>query len=405
MTTPAPRRRRTPFFVGSLCLAAASACGGGGGGHGGAAGQAGAGGGHGGSAGAVGGTSGKGGSSGLGGGGAPGGDTGGAGGAIDPFADCVWDLGSGTTTAGPAPTTNNSADLSGAVLGDLAFQPATMRKAIPVHVTTSLTGLVVGPMAYITRTDPTTEAASLALPVKNHSPSVQCFVRALPLLWRDAGGQPLNDPATFDYIGGSVGLTTAGTYTDTCLGPQETGYFLDVELPAGTGALYTAVASIALTMDASTTGVIAGSVRPYQYDVGHCPTPDPTRSLRVWARNGGQTFVLVAPDGLSLGPAVLLDDLGVPAGWTYVSRNLPALVDVGQTTQMVGSLTANFSVSRAALFFSFDGPPVAALTVASGRTTALADSAGGALGQVRRARAARRARWQAVLAARQPPAR
>jgi|GEM_PF-3375994 hypothetical protein len=383
-----------PLREALLCaLVLAGAGCGGGGGHGSSAG------GRGGTVAAPGGASGAGGGGGAT-GGAGGSATGGAGGAVDPFASCVWDLGSGTTVAGPAPTTNDSADLSGAVLGDIAFQPATMRRAIPVQVTTSLTGFVVGPMASVTRTDPTTEAASLVLPVTNRSATVQCFIRALPLLWRDAAGKPLNDPQTFDYVGGAVGLTSAGTYTDTCLGPQETGYLLDVQSPAGTGALYTTVASIALTLDASTTGVIAGSVRPYQYDVGHCPTPDPVRSLRVWARNGGQTYVQVAPDGMALGPAILLDEAGVPAGWTYVSRDVPTLVDAGQTTQMVGSLIANFSVSRAALFFSFDGPPVAAATTAS---PALARTTDDQMKQVGRARAARRARWQAVMARHQIP--
>jgi len=395
MTTTAHRPRRILRFVGALWLVAATACGGGA-----AGGHAGAGGGS---------AGGRGGSAGGAGGGATGGLGGGAaggqGGAVDPFADCVWDLGSGTTTAGPAPTTNNSADLSGAVLGDLAFAPSTMRKALPVQVSTGLTGFVVGPMAYVTRTDPTTEAASLALPVHNHSAEVRCFVRAGALAWRDGTGNALNDPTTFAYLEGSVGLTAAGTYTDTCLGPQETGYFLDAAAPAGAGALYTTVASIDLALDSSTTGVIAGSVRPYRYDVGHCPTPDPTRSLRVWARNGGQSFVLVAADGMSLGPAVLLDDLGVPAGWTYVSRDVPTVVDVGETTQMVGNLTANFSVSRVALFFSFDGPPVAGSPGAfvartAGLAVTMAD--GSALAQVRQARAARRARWQATLAGASP---
>ena len=398
MTSPAHRPRRMLCLVGTLCLATATACGGSG--HAGAGGgSAGAGGG----SGAGGGAGAAGGAGGGGAGGFAGGAAGGAGGAVDPFADCVWDLGSGTTQAGPAPTTNNSADLSGAVLGDLAFAPATMRKAIPVHVTTGLAGFVVGPLAYVTRTDPTTEALSLALPVQNHSADVRCFVRAAPFLWRDAAGSSLNDPTTFAYLEGSVGLTAAGTYTETCLGPQETGYFLDAGTPAGTGALYTTLASLELSLDSSTTGVTVGSVRPYQYDVGHCPTPDPTRSLRVWARNGGQTFVVVAAGGTSLGPAVLLDDLGVPAGWTYVSRDVPTVVEVGQTTQMVGSLTANFSVSRAALFFTFDGPSTPGPLATSAPTPALPFMMTGddrALADVRQARAARRARWQATLASR-----
>ena len=132
------------------------------------------------------------------------------------------------------------------MLGDIAFVPATMRKAIPVHVGTGLTGMVVGPMAYITRTDPSTEAASLALVVTNGSTTTTlCFIRALPLEWLDASGQPLNGTTeTFDFIRGSVGLTMGGGYTDTCLAPMETGYFLDPQFPIDANPLYTAVASI-----------------------------------------------------------------------------------------------------------------------------------------------------------------
>ena len=135
MTKPPRRRRRILPFVWSMCLTTAAACGGGGGsgGHGGAGGMVGVG------------SLGGGGAGGMAGPGGAGGTTGGvagAVGAVDPFASCVWDLGSGTTEAGPAPTGNNSADLSGAVLGDIAFDRATMRRAIPVQVTTALTGFV-----------------------------------------------------------------------------------------------------------------------------------------------------------------------------------------------------------------------------------------------------------------------
>jgi len=348
MTKPSHRRRWIAPFVWAICLAiCATACGGGGhgGGHGGAGGLVGGGG-------AAGGAGGAGGVS---------GDLGGAGGTVEPFADCVWDLGSGTTQAGPPPTGDNSADLSGAVLGDIAFDPATMRKAVPVQVTTALTGFVVGPLAYVTRTDPTTELASLTIPVTNGSFETRCFIRAQPLLWQDGLGQSIVEPSTNVYVAGSVAMTTAtGVSTDTCLGPMETGYFLDVRSPSGAGSLYTSVVSIGLTMDSQTTGTTtAGHLRPYQYDVGHCPASDPTappvRSLRVHGRNDGQGTILLANDGASLGPVVLLDDEGAPAGWSYVSRPVLTSLGPGQTTQLVGSLPTSFSVTRGRFFLSFDG--------------------------------------------------
>jgi hypothetical protein len=156
-------------------------------------------------------------------------------------------------------------------------------------------------------------------------------------------------------------MTTAtGVSTDTCLGPMETGYFLDVRSPTGAGSLYTSVVSIGLTMDSQTTGVaVTGHLRPYQYDVGHCPASDPTappvRSVRVLGRNDGQSAIVLANDGAALGPVILLDDDGTPAGWIYVSRAVLTPVAPGQTTQLVGSLPASFSVARGRFFLSFDG--------------------------------------------------
>ncbi|HEY4393275.1 MAG TPA: hypothetical protein VGP64_04405 [Polyangia bacterium] len=324
-----------------------------------------------------------------GGGGAAG--TSGGGGAPDPFAACVWDLGSGTTKPGPAPTRNNSADLSGAVLGDIAFDPTSMRKLVQVQVDVALTGFVVGPTAYVTRTDATTEVASLTLPVKNGGTDTRCFVEATPFRWLNAVAQPLNDPTTFIFVGGSVGVTTAGTYTDTCLAPGETGYFLDIEVPATTEAIYSAVTSVELGVTSTTAGTIAaGYLLPYQYDVGHCPAPDAVRSIRVDARNSGATDVVVASDGPAFGPAVLLDDGGLPAGWVYVERDVVTPLAPGQSTSFVASIPTGASVQRAAFFLSFDGPDATAALEAS------PSSPRDVTERVRLSRANRHTRWQAA---------
>jgi hypothetical protein len=305
--------------------------------------------------------------------------------------------------AGPPPTGNNSADLSGAVLGEIAFDPASMRKLVPVATNPTLPGFQVGPMATITRSDPTTETAYLVLPVKNSGTDTRCFLEAQAFHWLNSAAQPLNDPGTFDFIGGSVGLTVAGTYTDTCLAPGETGYFLDIEIPAGTDALYSAVTSVELALTSSTSGTeTAARLIPDHFDVGHCSG---SRSVGVTAKNSGATPVTVAADGVGLGPAVLIDDGGAPAGWMYVERGTLTAVAPGQTTTLVASVPTTFSVQRAVFFLSFDGPDTATEAFAAAPMPLMITSAAGVAERVRAARARRYARWLAVTARPAPPAR
>jgi len=322
--------------------------------------------------------------------------------ASDPFAACTWDLGSTATNAGPAPTGNNSADLAGAVLGDIAFDPVTMRRLVPVTLEAQLPGFRAGPTAFVTRTDATTEVAYLTLPVTNLGADTRCFVQATSFRWLNASAQDLTDPTLSDYLGGSVAVTTAGTYTDTCLAPNETGYFTDVQVPTATGAIYSSVTSISLALTSSTAGAAAaGHLVPFQFDVGHCGDPA-VRSVRVVARNDGAEAVTVASDGgLGLGPAVLLDHGGVPVGWMYVARNQLTVVAPGQTTDLVASLPMGFSVERAAFYLSFDGPPAVAanlLRVALPIGASI-DTLMDPMTSVRAARSARWARWRAAVRA------
>jgi len=390
-------RVRRLCLVAAVCWGAVAAgCGGGSalggsGGHGGAA--------------AAGGTAGPGGAGGGGQGGslAPGG-LGGRGPAVDPFADCVWDLGSGTTVSGPAPTGDNSADLSGAVLGDLAFDPVTMRRAVPVRVDGVLPGFTVSPTAYLTRTDPTTETASLVLTVTNGGTDLPCFVEAQPFRWLDVNAQPLNDPTTaLVYLAGSVAETLAQGYSDTCLGPGETGYLIDYQVPAGTGALFTATSAIELTLVASTTGTkIHSDLTPYQYDVGHCPDPDPVRSVRVLGRNNGTDWVFLSDPDPMLAPVVLLDDAGIPAGFSYVETGAYAQVGPGETAALVASLSSAFSVQRAVFSLPFDGPPLLGPETSPTPRPLVMPASSAALAKVRQARAGQYARWLTAGSARRP---
>jgi hypothetical protein len=234
-----------------------------------------------------------------------------------PGGDCFSNVGSTTLVAGPPPTENNSADLRGLVLGGNAFDGSTMRRMVPVTVGTALPGLQVG-AAYLTRTSPTTENAYLTIAVSNTGTERPCFIQATPLLYMN-GTQPLNDATHSSYVSGSVGDVGFGISTDSCLGPGESGYFIDIQLDSGGMMFFSGTTSIDLGLASSTAGTLpAGRLHPTGYEVGAC---SPMRSLRLTAVNDGSAAVEVAQSGTGLSPVILLDAGALPAGWLYLQNN------------------------------------------------------------------------------------
>jgi hypothetical protein len=266
----------------------------------------------------------------------------------DMYASCTWTLGSGAP-GGAAPTQNNSADLSGAAFGTVAFDASRQRRTVPVTVAASLPGLTLGP-AYLTRLTPTDEAAFLTLSVTNAGASgVPCFVRVSTYQWLSATGQALNT-GTDAYLDGSVGTVAGATDTDTCLAPGETGYLTEVEIPAS-GALYSAVTSIAIGLTSTGTATTpAAKLLPTRIDVGTCAA---NRALRVEGTVSGAT-VSVGNSGADLAPTVLFDSTGIIAGWTFFLQMQPSNVAPGAKAYFYDT-GPEPAVSRAQVFLPF-GP-------------------------------------------------
>lgn len=340
---------------------------------------------------------GGGGSAGVGAGGTAGVGAAGAGGAPDPFANCDWTLGTGSEVAGPAPTKNNSADLRGPALGVAVFTASTDRRTVPVNVGKNVTGLQIG-QAYLTRSPPTSTSVYVTIPVTNTGTGYPCFIQAMPFKYLTSAGTALNSASDSDYLSGGVGDLGGGIYTHSCLAPGETGYFLDFR--SGTPTQYFSVtASISVDISSPFAGQAPpGRLTPKQYDIGTC---DDVRSVRVTAVNDGTSTVAVAASGVGLGPAILLDTDGLPAGWIYLADDLVADLAAGTSTFFFSGLPDVPAVTRAQLFVDFDLPMMTAALELASAPSGLAEAMAG----LRLNRLERTARWRAAAdqAARLPP--
>jgi hypothetical protein len=275
------------------------------------------------------------------------------------------------------------------VLGGLAFDTSTMRRMIPITMGTPIAGLQVGP-AYLTRSDTATETAYLTIAVTNTGTQRPCFIKASPLSYLN-GSQVLNDPTHAGYVSGSVGDVGFGIFTDTCLGPGESGYIIDIQLDSSGTAFFSSTTSIALSLASSSAGTVPGGhLHPTGYEVGSCA---PMRSLRLTTVNDGTAAVEVAQSTPALSPVILLDGGGLPAGWLYLQDNVASQVAVGEMVSLDAMVTAVWAVDRARFFIQFDGAAAAALELGP-TPAALAASAADA----RSAREALLARWLSAVA-------
>jgi hypothetical protein len=308
---------------------------------------------------------------------------GGSAGASDIFANCTFPTTGIAPTVGTAPTRNNSADLSGPVVGNIPFDPSTMRRTLPVNVETAPEGLHVG-AAYLTRTD-SSETAYLTIPVTNSGSSEYCFIEANPLQYLSGDGTSLTDPTHLTFLEGSVGLLSfGGGYTDTCLAPGESGYLIDIQLSSD-GPFFSDTASIQLALSSSSTGTVPGAALvPQSYDIGTCSG---LRSLRVTSLDTGTSTATVDDTVVPSEPAIFLDEQALPSGWTFVENDQPETVLSGGTVSSFAIVSATPAVTRAQFFIGF-GPP----TVASTTTNSVATK----LQQVRSRRLDLAARWRAA---------
>jgi len=262
--------------------------------------------------------------------GAQAGDSGGgAGGADDDDrAKCLWEGTSSMLTPGASLTANNSADLTGAALGD----------------------------GYLLRLTASTENAYLVIGVTNTSARTLCSIKGTTYRWLDGDGSPLAKPGAGDtlYVGGSVQMLSNGDFTYNCLAAGEKGYFTDVKTTADGSMLYSRVTTVAFGLSGPFTDgtAPAGRLVPSGYDIGACP--DGKRAVKVTLANGGTGDVALEP--FSFSPAILLDDGGLPIGWLFLERTKTITVSAGQTTEIYSSFFMEPKVHRMQVYVDFTRP-------------------------------------------------
>jgi hypothetical protein len=263
-------------------------------------------------------------------------------------ADCTWTLGLGVPQ-GPAPTLDNSADLTGADFGTDTFDSAEQRRTVPVDVTGSLPqGISLG-MAYLTAQATTDMVAYLILPVTNSGTDFPCFIQTTTYNWLSVTGQVLNSGCGL-YIDGSVGAISPMVNSETCLAPGESGYLTDVQF-AASGSLFSEVASIQLGLVSASTGSSPdATLQPTRYDVGTCSG---VRTVRVVGTAGGAGVSVGESVNADLAPTIFLDAAGLPIRWSYLTQMQSSNVAAGETTYFVDDLSEP-EASRARVFLPFE---------------------------------------------------
>jgi hypothetical protein len=274
----------------------------------------------------------------------------------DDWAKCVWEgTASMPTAPGAALTANNTADLTGALLGDTVADPDLQRKKITVQAEGLADDLVLGD-GYLLRLTATAEHAYLVIGVTNTSDRTLCSIKGTTYRWLDADGNPLAMPGAGDtlYVGGSVQMLSNGDFAFNCLAAGEKGYFTDVKTTPEGLMLYSKVATVAFGLSGpfSNGTSPAGQLIPTGYDVGACPNGQ--RAIKVTMANGGAGDVALEP--FSFSPAILLDDGGLPLGWLFLQRTQPATVAPGQTTEIYSSFFMEPQVHRLQIYVDFTRP-------------------------------------------------
>jgi hypothetical protein len=103
--------------------------------------------------------------------------------------------------------------------------------------------------AYATRSSLTSIGTDVIVEIVNRGDALHCFVQANPIGYKDQQGTQIKAVSGLSYATGAIGVDGTDAHTDTCLGPDETGYFLEIELMTkGELSLFDHVAEVDLTL-------------------------------------------------------------------------------------------------------------------------------------------------------------
>jgi hypothetical protein len=259
----------------------------------------------------------------------------------------------------PPPTgPNNTAELAKGDVGTKASPVASVRKQLGVNLLAALPeGLVLG-QAYGTHLFATGKNLDTIIPVTNNGTKLWCGVHTARVIYKDAGGAMVFTSSDMNPVNGTV--AAVGTlWTSTCLGPGETGYFLDIQnYQADTMIdLYASTASLDVEIKIVTTGqALDARVLPvaYQYQPGKFTLQVKNVGARAARLKKYSSFIVFDAEG--------------PVAWELLSPVLPDQVLVASDTavlQNVRSITTA-SGGRVRAMISFDDPSTPVSTAVAG---------------------------------------
>ena len=234
--------------------------------------------------------------------------------------------------------------LSGAEVGGATEDLAQLRKPITFSVTTPNPNFQFG-QAYGARISSTTEGFYWIVPVSNVSGIESfCFISINDGVIRDAGGNQLDTDA-LAFVNGSVRKFNASSiYTDTCLGPGESGHMLGIALDIYSQANALVFSNMSVT--SAGFGPSDVSMEPLSYTVN--------TQVNLEYRNHGNTPGEIEP----LSPYFPLHTDNTPLIWGFFSppSGADTVIGAGQSATLVDNLYYTGSSSKITVYLNYQAP-------------------------------------------------
>lgn len=217
---------------------------------------------------------------------------------------------------------NNAATLSDATIGTGESSTADLRKTLPLTLATPHAELELGTV-YLTRISASSEYGSLIAEITNTGSSPRCFVKATNITYYSVDAALAT---TSSYAVGSVGKTSSGTMTDTCLDAGESGYLIDIEAPdSTTGRFWSDVVRVeieSLSTSSSALEPHGGRLKAEIYTI----SGGTVQAMHVTGQNHGS--ITLYPTTYSY--YVMLDGAGDPVEWAFLQSGSDSVAG-GQT--------------------------------------------------------------------------
>lgn len=204
---------------------------------------------------------------------------------------------------------NNTTILTGNPIGSNTAVVSDLRKVVAVNLVNSNSYIQIG-TAYVFRHSATDEDSLYGIiPITNISSNSLYFIELTTIDYLDGSNQVL-ESNEFSFVTGSMGVTSGGSYTDTCLAPGETGFVTFIEIPEVLDTYYTKLTSIRISEISAYTDAF------YEPDIEIIP--------QVYEYALPYLYVTLKNTGTRLGYVtftqyIMLDSSNLPLMWGFLN--------------------------------------------------------------------------------------